>query len=90
MANYFVLDNTFTPYSFDELIKPYQMYGQAYKEQEALLDAAREKEFSSEALSPTEDVAAYNMYNNATSGINQFTNNVESEISRKTYPALSG
>ena len=69
MANYFVLDNTFTPYSFDELIKPYQMYGQAYREQEAMLDAAREKEFSSEALSPTEDVAAYNMYNKATSGL---------------------
>lgn len=29
-------------------------------------------------------------YENTTSGINQFTNNVESELSNKTYPALSG
>ena len=31
MANYFVIGNTFKPYSFDELIKPYQIYGQAYQ-----------------------------------------------------------
>ena len=50
MANYFVIDNTFRPYSFDELVKPYQMYGEAYKQQEALLDAARDKEFSADML----------------------------------------
>ena len=69
MANYFVIDNVFRPYSFDEIIKPYQIYGQAYKEQEALLDAAREKEFSPDALNPDEDRAAYELYNNASSGL---------------------
>lgn len=69
MANYFVLNNKFRPYSFDELIKPYQIYGQAYKEQEAILDAAREKEFSADYLDAEQDRAAYDMYNAATSGL---------------------
>lgn len=69
MANYFVIDNTFRPYSFDEIVKPYQMYGEAYKQQEALLDAAREKEFSPENLDQEQDRVAYEMYNNAASGL---------------------
>ena len=69
MANYFVIDNTFRPYSFDELIKPYQMYGEAYKQQEALLDAAREKEFSPDNLDKDADAVAYDMYNNAAAGL---------------------
>lgn len=69
MANYFVIDNTFRPYSFDELVKPYQMYGEAYKQQEALLDAAREKEFSPDNLDQEQDRVAYEMYNNAASGL---------------------
>ena len=66
MANYFVIDNTFRPYSFDELVKPYQMYGEAYKQQEALLDAARDKEFSADMLDAEQDKVAYDMYNAAT------------------------
>ena len=69
MANYFVIDNTFRPYSFDEIIKPYQIYGQAYKEQEALLDAARDKEFSPENLDKNADKVAFDMYNNAANNL---------------------
>jgi len=69
MANYFVINNKFRPYSFDELIKPYQMYGEAYKEQEAALDAAAAKEFSPDYLDQNLDSKAYNMYNNATTGL---------------------
>lgn len=65
MANYFVIENKFKPYSFDELIKPYQIYGEAYKEQEALIDAARDKEFSVDNLNKDIDTAAYNMYDKA-------------------------
>ena len=69
MANYFVIDSTFNPYSFDELVKPYQMYGQTYREQEAMLDAAREKEFSPDSLDQVQDAIAYNMYNNASNSL---------------------
>ena len=69
MANYFVINNKFKPYSFDELIKPYQIYGQVYKEQEAAIDTAREKEFSPDLLDKDLDAPAYNMYNAATAGL---------------------
>ena len=33
MANYRLVSNaTFRPFSFEEYVKPYQMYGEAYKE----------------------------------------------------------
>lgn len=69
MANYFVINNKFKPYSFDELIRPYQIYGQAYKEQEALLDDAMANEFSPDNLDATQDKAAYDMYNAADQGL---------------------
>lgn len=69
MANYFVLNSKFKPYSFDELIKPYQMYGQAYQEQEALIDAAKEKEFSPTYLNKEQDAEAYALYDEATRGL---------------------
>lgn len=69
MANYFVVNSKFKPYSFDEMLKPYALYGQAYKEQEAALDAAREKEFSADKLDQNLDSVAYNMYNNASNDL---------------------
>lgn len=69
MANYFVINNKFRPYSFDELIKPYQMYGEAYKEQEELIDSASAKEFSPDYLDQNLDSTAYNMYNNAVTNL---------------------
>ena len=69
MANYFVINNKFKPYSFDELIKPYQIYGQAYKEQEAMLDDAMANEFSPDNLDAIQDKAAYDMYNAADQGL---------------------
>jgi len=32
MGNYLTIGAKFKPYSFEELIRPYMMYGQAYKE----------------------------------------------------------
>ena len=69
MANYFVINSKFQPYSFDELMKPYQMYAEEYDKQAALLDAAREKEFSPDNLDREQDKIAYDMYNNAASGL---------------------
>lgn len=69
MANYFVINSKFQPYSFDELMKPYQMYAEEYDKQAALLDAAREKEFSPDSLDKDADAVAYDMYNNAATGL---------------------
>ena len=65
MANYFVLDSKFTPYTFEELIKPYQLYNEAYKEQEAALDAAAENEFASANIGEG-DTLAKSLYDAAT------------------------
>ena len=66
---YLTVDARFNPYTFDELLKPFAMYDAAYREQEALIDAAREKEFSANYLNPEQDAAAYNMYNNAANSL---------------------
>ena len=79
MANYFVINNRFRPYSFDELVKPYQMYNQAYREQEAAIDAAREKEFSANNLNPEYDAEAYGMYNSATDNLRKVSNELATQ-----------
>lgn len=79
MANYFVINNKFKPYSFDELIKPYQMYADEYRRQEAALDAAREKEFSSTYLNPDLDKEAYTMYNQATGDLQSVSDELSSK-----------
>ena len=60
-------------------------------------DTLNGKIFTYDENAPKETITDLSMldiflrdYENTTSGINQFTNNVESEISKKTYPALSG
>lgn len=64
MANYFVLDNTFDPYSFDELVKPYLMYRDAYKEQEAAANKLESDAATlASAISQTNDPNAYQTYN---------------------------
>lgn len=66
---YMVVNSRYNPFTFDEMIKPYQMYETAYREQEAAIDAAREKEFSGSNLDQTLDKTAYDMYNSATTSL---------------------
>lgn len=74
MGNYFVLDSKFTPYTFEELIKPYQMYNEAYKEQEAAIDAAAEKEFMASDLSGDNESIAGRLFNKATEDLRSVSN----------------
>lgn len=66
---YMVVNSRYNPFTFDEMIKPYQMYETAYREQEAAIDAAREKEFSGSNLDQTLDKTAYDMYNSAATSL---------------------
>lgn len=66
---YMVVNSRYNPFTFDEMIKPFAMYGDAYREQEAAIDAAREKEFSGSNLDQTLDKTAYDMYNSATTSL---------------------
>ena len=65
MANtYIVTNNRFKPYTFDEMLKPYQMYTEAYNKADAelnlLLEDAATKAFN---FAP-QDTAELNAYNN--------------------------
>lgn len=64
MANYsLVINSQFKPYTFDELVKPYQMYGQAYREQEDALTELESKANIWERLANSAiDQDTYNVY----------------------------
>lgn len=68
MGNYLTIGAKFKPYSFEELIRPYQMYGQAYKGQEAGLEDLSNKSSIWEGLTnkdaDRETHAAYEKYAN--------------------------
>jgi hypothetical protein len=64
MANYFVIGNNFKPFSYEELIKPYKDYGEAYKEQEnALGELNQQANALAAALSKENDPVAWATYN---------------------------
>lgn len=64
MANYnLVVNSTFKPFTFDEYIKPYQLYGEAYKAQEDALSELSAKANVWEELANEEtDPETYKMY----------------------------
>ena len=64
MANYsLVIDSKFKPYSFDELVKPYMMYGQAYNEQQnQLSDLSVKSNVWKGLVNQQTDPTAYQMY----------------------------
>ncbi len=89
MANYFVINNKFKPYSFDELIKPYQMYGEEYRRQEAAIDSLLAEASSLEDLSPTLDKAEYNKYNEWKNSLKQVSDSLSSNgLSHQTRNAI--
>ena len=64
MANYsLVVNSKFRPYSFDELVKPYAIYGQAYEEQQnQLFDLAVKSNVWKGLANEQTDPTAYKMY----------------------------
>ena len=82
---YLTVNSQFTPYTFDELIKPYVMYDAAYQDAQARTDALLEKAAVLDDLSPTLDKETYDSYQEwknqlkaasdelATSGLNSNT-----------------
>lgn len=66
MANYnLVIDSTFRPFTFDEYIKPYQLYGEAYREQEnAYMDMLTKAGELASKLNPDVDKDSFTEYQN--------------------------
>jgi len=87
MANYsLVVDSVYNPFTFDELIKPYQMYGQAYKEQEDRYNQLAEDSAKwGDQLKP--DSEAYKMWNEFQTNVSDAANQL---ITQGLTPATRG
>ena len=75
MANYsLVVNSKFKPYSFDELVKPYLMYKQAYDEQEkALSDLSVKANVWKDLINPDLEANAYKNFST-------YTNDLENSV----------
>ena len=74
MANYnLVIDSKFNPFSFEELIKPFQIYGEAYREQQdTISDLATKSDIWDKLANEQSSPYAYNLYKS-------FSNDLENQ-----------
>ena len=73
MANYSIVSNArFTPFSFDEMVKPFQMYGEYYAQQEQLAYSLAEQaaEWGQKA-NETTDPITYQKYKSFEADLNR-------------------
>lgn len=73
MANYSIVSNArFTPFSFDEMVKPFQMYGEYYAQQEQLASSLAEEaaEWGQKA-NETTDPITYQKYKSFEADLNR-------------------
>lgn len=73
MANYSLISNArFTPFSFDEMVKPFQMYGEYYAQQEQLASSLAEQaaEWGQKA-NETTDPITYQKYKSFEEDLNR-------------------
>ena len=63
MAKYININSKFNPYSFDEMVKPFQMYGEEYKNVEnQLSDLNARSSIWENKLDPIVDEQIYTRY----------------------------
>ena len=85
MARYLTINSTFKPYTFDELLKPVQLYGEEYARQEAALGELQTKaDMWKNIVNETNDPKAYKMYESYMQGIEDITNSLMEGLSPAT------
>lgn len=85
MARYLTINSTFKPYTFDELLKPVQLYGEEYARQEAALGELQTKaDMWRNIVDETNDPKAYKMYESYMQGIEDVTNSLMEGLSPTT------
>lgn len=85
MAQYLTINSTFKPYTFDELLKPVQLYGEEYARQEATLGELQTKaDMWKNIVNETNDPKAYKMYESYMQGIDDITNSLMEGLSPTT------
>lgn len=74
MAQYLTINSVFKPYTFDELLKPVQLYGEEYTRQESALGELQTKADAWRNIADeTKDPKAYKMYSDYMQSIEQAT-----------------
>ena len=85
MAQYLTINSTFKPYTFEEMLKPLQMYGEEYTRQEAALNELQTKaDMWKNIVNETNDPKAYKMYESYMQGIEDITNSLMEGLSPAT------
>lgn len=85
MARYLTINSTFKPYTFDELLKPVQLYGEEYARQEAALGELQTKaDMWKNIVNETNDPKAYKMYESYMQGIEDVANSLMEGLSPTT------
>ena len=85
MAQYLTINSTFKPYTFEEMLKPLQMYGEEYTRQEAALNELQTKaDMWKNIVNETNDPKAYKMYESYMQGIENITNSLMGGLSPAT------
>lgn len=85
MAQYLTVNSTFKPYTFEEMLKPFQMYGEEYTRQEAALGELQTKaDMWKNIVNETNDPKAYKMYESYMQGIEDITNSLMEGLSPTT------
>lgn len=85
MARYLTINSTFKPYTFEEMLKPLQMYGEEYARQEAALGELQTKaDMWKNIVNETNDPKAYKMYEGYMQGIEDITNSLMEGLSPAT------
>lgn len=85
MAQYLTINSTFKPYTFEEMLKPLQMYEEEYTRQEAALNELQTKaDMWKNIVNETNDPKAYKMYESYMQGIEDITNSLMEGLSPAT------
>lgn len=85
MAQYLTINSTFKPYTFEEMLKPLQIYGEEYARQEAALNELQTKaDMWKNIVNETNDPKAYKMYESYMQGIEDITNSLMEGLSPAT------
>ena len=73
MANYSIVSNArFTPFSFDQMVKPFQMYGEYYAQQEQLASSLAEQAAEwGQKVNETTDPITYQKYKSFEANLNR-------------------
>lgn len=91
MANTYIVSNSqFKPYTFEEKLKPYAMYKEAYEQNETKLDSMSEAALSMGLHLKEQDVTQKQMYDEFMNKLQEASDSLSSGLSSQTVKDITG